>query len=541
MSDWSAERLATIAAGGVVMKLLDKDAEPIDDLHGFIEWEAPEGVNEETTFTATYPAKHPLVETVIPLGSLDPEKPEDTWTALVHNALWVLIETGADPVTGKPHRLVYRVLRITDSQGSRRRGSHIKIEAVSLHRYASHITFRADPGAPLIAQLKYRDIRAGDSLRTIKESFLVNTMREFQPGAITGWNLWSPSAWANVVPSQWPCIVNPIHQSATTAATILDFRFDSGFEAVKETLNAAGLLLTMDMWLEGDPQPFPEHATLTMPTIILDVVPRQFDTSTTGHVGDLIKGIVRQYDTDANAPRIGLADTNSTAAGVPAWVLWRPEHMAAVTSEFTIAKSELWHVTVGGRSPEALNNLVGAGSKAVFMGLGAALAGAIPVFGPLISAAAIFLGEVVGDSLKDKLFAWQAFWDNKRRAAHGRFANRDAVGAGDGWTLSAFQQGFQMLAQGAGGISVGFTVDGRAPFRWGEDYRAGDQQGVVHREIVFATFVSKTVIGQKRGDRRLRETVELGDPRVREDPVAVLNRSIVSVKNAVDRVKTFVM
>ena len=86
-----------------------------------------------------------------------------------------------------------------------------------------------------------------------------------------------------------------------------------------------------------------------------------------------------------------------------------------------------------------------------------------------------------------------------------------------------------------------FTVDGRAPFRWGEDYRAGDQQGVVHRDIVFATFVSKTVIGQKRGDRRLRETVELGDPRVREDPVAVLNRSIVSVKNAVDRVKTFVM
>lgn len=215
--------------------------------------------------------------------------------------------------------------------------------------------------------------------------------------------------------------------------------------------------------------------------------------------------------------------------------------MASVTSEFTIAKSELWHVTVGGRSPEALNKLVGAGSKAVFMGIGAALAGAIPVFGGLIQAAAIFLGEVVGDGLKDKLFAWQAFSDNKRKAAHGRFANRDAVGAGDGWTLSAFQQGFQMLAQGAGGISVGFTVDGRAPFRWGEDYRAGDQQGVVHRGIVFATFVSKTVIGQKRGDRRLRETVELGDPRVREDPVAVLNRSIVSVKNAVDRVKTFVM
>lgn len=269
----------------------------------------------------------------------------------------------------------------------------MKIEAVSLHRYASHITFRADPGAPLIAQLKYRDIRAGDSLRTIKEAFLVNLMREFQPGAVTGWDLWAPASWSNVVASRWPCIVNPINQSTTTAMTILDFRFDSGFEAVKETLNAAGLLLTLDLWLEGDPQPFPNHTILTMPTIILDVVPRQFDTSTSGHVGDLLKGIIRQYDTDANAPRIGLADTNSTAAGVPAWVVWRPEHMASVTSEFTIAKSELWHVTVGGRSPEALNKLVGAGSKAVFMGIGAALAGAIPVFGGLIQAAAIFLRE----------------------------------------------------------------------------------------------------------------------------------------------------
>lgn len=539
MSDWSAERHATLAAGGIVMKLLDKAAEPIDDLHGFIDWEAPEGVNEETTFVASYPATHPLVETIIPLGSLDPDKPEDTWTALVHNAMWVLIETAGDGP--KPQRLVYRVLRVTDSHGSRRRGSHMKIEAVSLHRYASHITFRADPGAPLIAQLKYRDIRGGDSLRTIKEAFLVNLMREFQPGAVTGWDLWAPASWQNVVASRWPCIVNPINQSTTTAATILDFRFDSGFEAVKETLNAAGLLLTLDLWLEGDPQPFPNHTILTMPTIVLDVVPRQFDTSTSGHVGDLLKGIIRQYDTNANAPRIGLADTNSTAAGVPAWVVWRPEHMAAVTSEFTIAKSELWHVTVGGRSPEALNKLVGSGAKAVFGGIGAALAGAIPVFGGLIHAAAIFLGEVVGDGLKDKLFAWQAFHDSKRRDAHGRFAFRDSVGAGDGWTLSAFQQGFQMLAQGAGGISVGFRVDGRAPFEWGRDYRAGDQQGVVHRGIVFATFVSKTVIGQKRGDRKLRETVELGDPRVREDPVAVLNRSIVSVKNAVDRVKTFVM
>lgn len=523
------------------MKLLDRNIEPIDDLHGFLEWEAPEGVNEETTFTASYRVNHPVVDSLIPLGSLDPERPEDTWTELVHAAQWVLIETGQDPVTGKPNRLMYRVLRITDGHGSKRRGSRVKIEAVSLHRYASHITFQASPGFPIIAQPKYRDNRAGQSLKVIKEYFLVNLMREFQPGAITGWDLWAQSAWQNVVADRWACIVNPINAPITTAMTILDMRFDAGLDAVKETLDAAGLLLTFDVWLEGDPQPFPGHTILTKPTIVLDVVPRQWDTSTTGHVGDLLHGLIRTFDTDANAPRIGLADTPSTAAGVPAWVLWQPDHMEAVTSEMTIMKSTIWHATVGGRSPEALNKLIGSGAKAIFGGLGAALAAAIPVFGGLIHAAAIFLGDIVGQSLQDKLFAWQAFADTKRHQWHGRFAYRDVVGAGDGWTLEAFQQGFQMLAQGAGGISVGFKVDARAPFEWGTDYRAGDQQGVVHRGIVFATYVSKAVIGQKRGDKKVRSTIELGDPRVRESPTALFARSIKAVQNAVDRVKTFIL
>ena len=63
----------------------------------------------------------------------------------------------------------------------------------------------------------------------------------------------------------------------------------------------------------------------------------------------------------------------------------------------------------------------------------------------------------------------------------------------------------------------------------------------MHRGVVFATFVSKCSIGQKRGDRRIRSSVELGDPRVRENPVALFSRSIKSVQNAVDRVKTFIM
>ncbi|MFS0169563.1 hypothetical protein ACL1EE_14865, partial [Corynebacterium striatum] len=85
----------------------------------------------------------------------------------------------------------------------------------------------------------------------------------------------------------------------------------------------------------------------------------------------------------------------------------------------TVVKSEDWHVTVGGRSPEIVNKLIGAGSKALFSGLAAGLAQLVPVFGPLIAAAGAFLGEISAAALKDKLFAWNEFSDTVRRAAHG--------------------------------------------------------------------------------------------------------------------------
>ncbi|MFS0077953.1 hypothetical protein ACL1GF_12110, partial [Corynebacterium striatum] len=123
--------------------------------------------------------------------------------------------------------------------------------------------------------------------------------------------------------------------------------------------------------------------------------------------------------------------------------------------------------------------------------------------------------------------------------AHGRFAYRDQVGAGDGWSLSAFQQGFEMLQQGAGMVSIGFQVSEQTVYRWGEHYRAGDQQGVVHRSVVFATYVSNATLHWSVADG-WKEELTLGDPRARESYERGYTRSLKSISNAIDRVKTFV-
>lgn len=530
MSDWSATRNEILDAGGEVLMLLDKELEPIADLRGALEWEGPRAANETPVARVAIPGRHPAVHELLFLG-IPPESP-DGWFSLLHEAQWILIED-------RWERDLYRVARITDPAGS---GGDdlVVVEAKGLYRYVEKIAFYASPGDPLVAQLKYRDLRAGQSLKVIKEFLLVNLMRDFQPGAVRGWDMWEPEAWTGMNPDLWPAVVNPINPNATTQFTVLDARFDMAGEMIKETLDAAGLLLTVDVWLEGDPQPFPDHTVLTRPTLVIDVVPRQFDTAVTGTPVDLLRGLVRTFDSQANAPRVGLGTLPATAAGRLPWVLWRPQDMAAVTSEFTVVKSEDSRVIVGGRSPEALNRLVAGGAKAIFGGIGAVLAGAIPVFGPLIQAAAIFLGEVVGSSLQDKLFAWQQFTDALRRVAHGRFAYRVQVAAGDGWTLSAFQQGFQMLQAGAGAVTVAFEVDDQCTYEQGRDYSVGDQTGVVHRDRVFATFISRTSRGRSLSGARIR-SVTLGDPRARESPVDNLNRSAKAISNSVSRMKSFVM
>lgn len=531
MADWSHVRARAHEVGDKWgIWLTDKQCDPLADLHGALEIQFGESVNETDVFSAVLADDHPAVHVIRPLPEGDPN-PRESWAALVDEAQYIVVE----PPTGHKDRLVFRVYRITDDPAA----ATVTVEAKSIYRYVEKIPLWSTPNMPLVTQLKYRDFRAGDSLRIIKEYLMVNLMARFQPRAISGWNLWDAAGWGGINPDLWPAIVNPRHDSTMTVHTVLDARFDQAADFFRETLDAAALLLTVDMWLEGDPQPFPEHTLLRQATIILDVRTRQFDTSTTGRALDFFHGLMRTFSQENNSPFFGLSENVATADGVVPWVVWRPEYMRGVVSKFTVVKSEDATVIVGGKSPEILNKMIGAGSKAIFSGLAGGLAAIFPPFAGLITAAGTFLGEMTAAALKDKLFAWQQFENSVRRAAHGRFAYMGQVGAGDGWTLAAFQQGFQMLQKGAGMMSIAFEATDEAPYRWGRDFRAGDQQGVEHRGIIFATYVSRVQLSYSP-QGGWQQQVTLGDQRARESTERAYLRSVKSIANAISRLKTFV-
>lgn len=542
MVNWKQTRdIAHTIGDGWGFWVMDKSlSEPVADLHGLTDISIPEKVNASSVLKFTLPPDHPAVDVLLPISDLDTSNPELTFDKLVHESQFIITEGPG----GESERLFWRVKRVTQRMTGVQHGSWsyspVTVEAESLYKYTQHITCRANPTSPLWIQTPYRDYRAGQSLQVLKQYLMVNLMRDFQPGAISGWDLWSTNNWSNIRPNLWPAMVNPVHSPHVTVATVLDARFDAAADLFSSTLEAAGLMMTVSLWLEGDAQPVPSHVTLTRPTIWIDIVPRSFDTSTSGGLLDILRGLVRSFDKDNNSPRIGLGDTAATWNGDLPWVVWRPQHMAGAALDFTVVKSDISHVTVGGRSPEVINKLVGAGTKSLFQGLAAALAAAFPPFAPLIIAAGSFLGDLSGKALQDSLFAWSEFEDAVRREAHGEYRYRDQVGSGDGWSLSAWQQGFQMLAQGAGMISTTFTIGEESPFIWGRDYRVGDQQGVEVHDLIFGTYVSECTSTWSVG-KGWRYSITLGDPRARESLVDNYKRTTSTLKTAIDRVKSTIL
>lgn len=539
-TNWKADRDAAHATGdGWGIWLLDKDMEPIGTLMGHKGWSFTEAVNEVTQVQITLPDTHPVFDIVLPFSLLDGD-PTQAWYNLADTGYYLMFEGPG----GHTERNVFRLQRMTDKQHE---GAFV-LEGKHVHRWVELFPMWADPDGSLIYQESYRDIRRGDSLRILKQYLLVNMEREFQPNSISGNDMWHAGNWSGVNPDMWPAMVSPVHQSLTTAQVVLDARFDQAADLFKETLDGAGLMLTVDLWLLGDPQPAPSHVTLTSPALWIDIVPRQFDTSTTGDWQDFLTGLKRNFDRDNNAPIMGLGDTPATSSGRLPWVVWRPQDMARVTSEFTVMKSEYSRVIVGGRSPEAINQSIKAVSSVTGSIIGDLIHGAvsgIPVFGPILAAVAraiiTWAADAIANYLQDKLFAWQRFDHNGRKALQGRYTPHTAVGAGDGYTIEAWQQGFQMLKQGGGSISVAFEVDADSAYEWGRHYRRGDQQGFTHRGLIFATYVHSVQLSCAGPGQKVVAKPTLGDPRTRESALAMQQRSIKAISNAVNRVKTVVL
>lgn len=519
-ASWRAARTAEHESGTRSIWLLDKNMVPLVPLTGLIDGEYSERVNVPGDFRVVLPGEHPAVPVLLMVDetALNPQSLLDEW-------MWIVVET-------EHYRLSYRLvdIELLTEDGDRT----VAVIGEGLWAHLHHLPLWASPNLPLLAQLKYADVQAGDSLRVLKSYLHRNLAREFQPSAVGAWGMWDASTWqGRVTADQWPIIVNPTHESLTTEWTVLDSRFNLAGEMFTDTLNGAGLLLTVDLWLPGDRQPFPTHATLTKPTIVIDIVPRAFDSGSTGRPTDVLRGLRSTIAGDQTTKAIVLDDAWFSGTNPRAWCVWSADHMLNTTHRLVIRKSTDSSVIVGGRSPQIVNSLIAAGSNALWQGIGAAVGMLFPPFAPLAAAAGTFIGHVQGELLKDKLFAWVAYTAHTRQLAHGPYRYRGIVQPGEGFSLSSLQQGFTALQSTQGSVSTEFNVGDGYPYVHGRDYRAGDQAGFITHGVAFATYVEEVRVSVSRGGDTL--SLGLGDPRLRESPARSLARTAGTFKRAIER------
>ena len=548
-------------AGHRTIWLMNNNMQPEIQLGGFLEGTYGDNCNAPGDLKLVLPGDHPAVDFLIGVNAL---ASRDLHYMLEHS-MYVVVET-------EHYRVAYTIteveLNTTHSPaGEEFNNETVTIYGIGLWEHINHIVLWANPQASLNVQLRYSDVQAGDSLRVIKSFLIRNLAREFgsrpnmdsapptrpggffsgfrprpRPGQPEGpgraWDI-PGDAWGTVNQSGWPIMVNPINASEATEWTVLDSRFNNAGDVFKNTLNAAGLLLTVDLWLPGDKQPFPTHTKLNQPTIIIDVVPRSFQSGATGTARDTIRGLRAKIAGDSVTNAIVLDNTAFTGKNPHAWCVWDSTHMRDVETRLVVRKATDSTVIVGGRSPQIVNHLVAAGSNALWSGIGAAIGALFPPLAGLAAAAGTFIGNVQGNLLKDKLFAWNIYHASARADRLGPYRYRCISRPGEAWSLSSLQAGFTALQETKGAVSTEFTCRDGQPYVLGRDFRVGDQGAVRTHGILFATYVDSWQVNVRRGHDDV--VLGLGDPRLRESPERALDQTLKTVSGVIDRVKTVIL
>lgn len=230
-----------------------------------------------------------------------------------------------------------------------------------------------------VAQLQWPKIYIwyGPSRTGILQLLHVNLIRRYQPGFIPFADNFSQASYARMNVDDWAQIVDPrglgVWSDPSMHAVIVTRmgRFD---EVVKPILEDAGLMLKATRWLPGDPQPFPEYATLRLPTLIWSIVETGGVRGPTGSMLDGFVQLVRSIAIDGitetteavpyDPPVEYMENKWGTLVASPAAVFYRAQQwtkmegsgQAGVRKWRRRVHKSLGHaILTGGKSPGWLN------------------------------------------------------------------------------------------------------------------------------------------------------------------------------------------
>ena len=536
MVDWTrhkAHRARVMKAHGQWVGILDKDWNPIMDVEDWVSADWP-GVFANTgqmtmKFNGLLPdgSRNPAVEALLmaDLGNLD--DPAST-EQLFHSGIHIAVER-----PGLARR-VYKVLDLMP-EGGQDFPKTLEVTGLSLVEHLKHLPAWADPSnRSKIVQWQFSDIQSGSAEDVSRKIVGRNLIGYQQPSLLRNMFSWTdsysnPSEWTGFQPDMHAIICSPIKSGLPSEWSVVAARWDNSWDLLKATWDAAGILPTVELWLPGDAQPFPNHTTLRLPTAVINFIPRSTVTGAAGLFDQGWNRIRRVIDSDDKITSVlDFADAPiPTADGRDPWVVFDlPD-----APRMNIRKSTDSVFLVGGKSPKGLNDLIQVGIKTTV----AAIVASIPIIGPVAAELIKGGGEMLGKLAADRFLNLNEFTDRARKQYHGRSRYISIAKAGEANSIEALQKAWQAKTETNGGLSVEFMVGDPYPYIPGRDFDLGDVVGIRAWGAIWAAYISELSWVSEPG-QRVSWRIRLGNLSALSDPDALLAANAETVRAIVSRI-----
>ena len=546
-TDWAAfkaRRERIKQTRGEYVGLLDRNYDLVTDVE---DWESAEwgrGAREVGSMQIVLPgllpdgSRNPIINDLVRLS--DVLKGDILASGKLSTGLDKVLHESVHFVVERPHqkRRCYRVRKIVP-EGGDLWPDRVTVTGVDLLEHYKHLPLWADPSnRSKVAQLQFSDTQRGSAELVSRKLIMRSLLGYFQPSLLFTSLAWTNDTatvqghWERVIPDLHPVMCAPLPSGIDSDYAIVEARWDNAWDLLKPTWDAAGIVPTADLWLPGDPQPFPNHTTLAKPTVIFDFKPRAVSSGAVGYVGQILANIKRMIDQDDFTSILTLDQAQVPGAdGRMPWVVFDLLDAPPITIE----KSTDWRFLVGGQSPKIVNDLVETGIKTAV----AAIVASIPGIGPALAELIKGGGEMLGKLSADRFLNLSEFSDQVRREYHGRSAYISLSKTGQGNSLDTLQKAWQAKTDTDGSISVEFEVESADPYVPGRDFDVGDLVGVRAWGVVWAAVVADMPWTSRPGEPD-GLVLKLGNMESLADAEALLAQNAEAVRSVLGRMATAV-
>ena len=416
-----------------------------------------------------------------------------------------------------------------------------------------HIRVWSNPVLPSIIQFPRVFMLAGPSIWALKLALFLNLMRNQNSLFTLPDNPLDFSLYVdNLNMENWP--VSMKGQSFlgdSSPHAIVSSRFKNWHEMATPILNDAQLMVKYDIYLDGDPDPWPGY-TPRNGQVIYDIVDKSGWWGSTGTGGNVLNGIARTLLTlssnGVDSSRTIVSDPNrptvengmGTPVGYP-WVVYRDGPFSGLEStEWSWEPATDVQVVVGGKSVPGANEIISVAVQ---------LAG--DVASAVMGGFAGNVGQMADTLLKplytDTILAWMSFKSFERAQDLGwsHYFEYMPGNSDQAWTLSslmAIRRGWWETRER---IAHTFEVGDGAPYLIGENgqghFFLGDRIGAVLPGLDDGTMAVEMVTELRLSHSRegMGWEITVGDPRTQEDGVERMVRKVSEAVGAVQELGVF--